>query len=665
MPDGRIVAGCEKSMHVYNGSRWKKISFGTTALPRHDWLFADSRGRLYFNAGNRLVIHEDGRLARYDDIILNEPLTVAEAPDGAVWFGCYNYNGSGVYRFANGKMERFHEGRAKSVAVDIQGTVWAAIIPQDASGMRLMSMTAGEWRDRTGELNPILPVINNNLRVFSAPDGAVWVTNEGSSATLRNGSWSFRKPGSGTVPVVLAFDNSGRTWGYTLQKLYLLGADGKWSVSRKYGSFLPDEPGFLAATSSSVYTFDGFSVYQYSDTTWTAIDCPYDLGSDRITCIEYMNDGRIICGHANRGMPYESREHRGMSMFDGFEWRHFTEVNDTTKFVDIYELKRAPDNDIFVYSGEGYYFFDGTHFASLDSLRMFDVTDVAWDSTDKMWVATNRGLMNYKYPDFDMYPAPQMMNPWYGVYNLCIDDKGGLYMQAIHGHVLYTDREMWYVYISDSGRSITDLAVQGDGTVWAARLTDLSRWNKDEKVFVNAVDFPDTNRLVSIDPLGRIWSSCYGKTGFLENGAFVTIPELANSASDRIAYADDGRIALNSFDRTRSDYSGFYEFIPAGVGVHETDRPSAFLSARAYPNPFNAAVTLEFDLPSPSRTKVTLYTVTGQRVRTIADRWLPAGTHRVRWDGSSGDGAHLSSGLYLYRIDAGSRSATGKMMFVK
>jgi hypothetical protein len=239
-------------------------------------------------------------------------------------------------------------------------------------------------------------------------------------------------------------------------------------------------------------------------------------------------------------------------------------------------------------------------------------------------------------------------------------------MQAIHGHVLYTDREMWYILISDSGRSILDLAVQGDGTVWAARMTDLSWWDKDEDEFIQVVDFPDTNRLVSIDSLGRIWGSCYGKTGYLENGTFVTITELANSASDRIAYADDGRIALNSFDRTRSEYSGILEFIPSTVGVHDDpDRPSAYLSARAYPNPFNAAVTLEFDLPAPSRAKVTLYTVTGQRVRTLLDRWLPVGSHRIRWDGSAGDGAHLSSGLYLYRIDAGARSATGKMLLVK
>ncbi len=665
LPDGRILAGCEKSMHAFDGSRWKKTAFGTAALPRHDWFFSDSRGRLYFLADNRLVIWEDGHLIRYDDIVLYEPLATAEAPDGAIWFGCYNYNGSGVYRFENGAMERLHEGRARSVAVDTQGNVWASVIGPDTPDMRLLSRTGGSWRERTGELNPILPVINNNLRVFAAPDGAVWITNEGSTGTLRNGSWTFVKPGSGTVPVVLSFDRSGRVWGYTLQTLYLFGSDGKWSASRTYVSLLPDESGFIAATESAVYTFDGFLVYKYENSKWTAIESPYDLGSDRVSSIEYMDDGTIVCGHATRGMPYDSREHCGISIFNGVEWRNFSEVNDTTKFADIYQVKRAPDGDIFVYSGDGYYTFDGKTFAYLDSLVMFDVTDVAWDSSGKMWVTTNRGLINYKYPDFDMYPAPQMMNPWYGVYNLCIDDEGYLYMQAIHGHVLYTDREMWYILISDNGHSITDIAVQGDGTVWAARLTDLSRWSRDYGEFTSVVDFPDTNRLVSIDSLGRIWSSSYGKTGYLENEKFVTIPELANSASDVIAYADDGRIALNSFDRTRSEYSGFYEFVPSTVGVHESDRPSAYLSSRAYPNPFNASITLEFDLPVPSQAKVTLYTVTGQRVRILADRWLPAGSHRIRWDGSSGDGSHLSSGLYLYRIDAGVRTATGKMLLVK
>lgn len=79
-----------------------------------------------------------------------------------------------------------------------------------------------------------------------------------------------------------------------------------------------------------------------------------------------------------------------------------------------------------------------------------------------------------------------------------------------------------------------------------------------------------------------------------------------------------------------------------------------------YPNPFNPSTTIGFELPGPSRTVLTVYDVSGQKVATLIDGWCEAGSHQITFDGSN-----LASGLYIYRLQAGELTATGKMTLMK
>jgi hypothetical protein len=83
----------------------------------------------------------------------------------------------------------------------------------------------------------------------------------------------------------------------------------------------------------------------------------------------------------------------------------------------------------------------------------------------------------------------------------------------------------------------------------------------------------------------------------------------------------------------------------------------------AYPNPFNPGVVIPFTLgPSAQPVSLTIYNILGQEVRRLELGELPAGTHQVQWDGRDGLGAELSSGVYLYRLQAGAWGASGKMV---
>ena len=88
--------------------------------------------------------------------------------------------------------------------------------------------------------------------------------------------------------------------------------------------------------------------------------------------------------------------------------------------------------------------------------------------------------------------------------------------------------------------------------------------------------------------------------------------------------------------------------------------PKEFLLFQNYPNPFNPSTNIGFALPFPGKVKLTVYNQLGQLVATIADGEYSAGTHLLHFN--AGD---LASGIYFYRIKAGSFFQAKKMILVK
>ena len=79
-----------------------------------------------------------------------------------------------------------------------------------------------------------------------------------------------------------------------------------------------------------------------------------------------------------------------------------------------------------------------------------------------------------------------------------------------------------------------------------------------------------------------------------------------------------------------------------------------------YPNPFNPTTTIEFDLPNRTGIKIDIYNVLGQNICTLLDETKPAGRYSVPFDGSN-----LPSGVYFYRLQAGSHTDMKKMVMLR
>ena len=93
--------------------------------------------------------------------------------------------------------------------------------------------------------------------------------------------------------------------------------------------------------------------------------------------------------------------------------------------------------------------------------------------------------------------------------------------------------------------------------------------------------------------------------------------------------------------------------------------PLVFALRDNYPNPFNPTTTIEYALPTTEFVKVDIVNVLGQVVRTLVSEERVAGFHKVIWDGRNTVGSQVSSGVYIYRIKAGSYSAVKRLTLIK
>ena len=93
--------------------------------------------------------------------------------------------------------------------------------------------------------------------------------------------------------------------------------------------------------------------------------------------------------------------------------------------------------------------------------------------------------------------------------------------------------------------------------------------------------------------------------------------------------------------------------------------PNSYRLEQNYPNPFNPTTTIRYQIPQSKPVKLDIYNVRGQLVRALIRQQQNAGYHVVKWDGRNDQGNLVSSGLYFYKIQAGSFSQTRRMMLLK
>jgi hypothetical protein len=84
-----------------------------------------------------------------------------------------------------------------------------------------------------------------------------------------------------------------------------------------------------------------------------------------------------------------------------------------------------------------------------------------------------------------------------------------------------------------------------------------------------------------------------------------------------------------------------------------------------YPNPFNPATRIDYYVPRNVYVTMSVYDVAGRHIRTLVDNPVQTGHHSVVWNGVDARGESVSSGVYFYRMIAGDKAITRKLVVVK
>ncbi len=125
---------------------------------------------------------------------------------------------------------------------------------------------------------------------------------------------------------------------------------------------------------------------------------------------------------------------------------------------------------------------------------------------------------------------------------------------------------------------------------------------------------------------------------------------------------DEGGAAVTAY--TVAAESG-YDYRQAGVTA-VPDRPAAAAAIRSVqPNPFNPLTTVHFGVERDGPVSLAVYSVRGERVRTLVAGVLPAGSHAVDWDGRDESGRRAAGGVYIVRIEADGRADERKVALLK
>ena len=156
----------------------------------------------------------------------------------------------------------------------------------------------------------------------------------------------------------------------------------------------------------------------------------------------------------------------------------------------------------------------------------------------------------------------------------------------------------------------------------------------------------------------EIWNYNITTTNWEWNKFEVDMTPYSNNSDIKLAWEYTGKdgdfVGLDNVKLTG------YKYVTDIVHEVENMIPTKYLLSQNYPNPFNPSTVIEFAIPEKSDVNLIVFNSIGEEVTKLVNQEMIAGYHSVNFDASN-----LSSGIYFYRISAGSFTKTNKMLLIK
>ncbi len=148
--------------------------------------------------------------------------------------------------------------------------------------------------------------------------------------------------------------------------------------------------------------------------------------------------------------------------------------------------------------------------------------------------------------------------------------------------------------------------------------------------------------------LASVTGTVTDTTGSPVSGALVTFTDESNADNKFSAYTNE---------------DGTYSISLTPVSVKE-ETPATFQLQQNYPNPFNPSTTIPFSLNEAGFVNLSVYNITGQKVRTLVESYHSVGSYIVTWNGLDVSGKSAAAGIYIYQLKCGDAVESRKMLLL-
>jgi hypothetical protein len=101
------------------------------------------------------------------------------------------------------------------------------------------------------------------------------------------------------------------------------------------------------------------------------------------------------------------------------------------------------------------------------------------------------------------------------------------------------------------------------------------------------------------------------------------------------------------------------------AGTTQTAPAPTFKLSQNYPNPFNPITTIQYQIPMRSMVNLSVFDVSGRLIRTLVNEYNEPGAYAAPWDGKDGRGVSAASGIYFYKLQAGSYADTKRLVLLR
>lgn len=514
-----------------------------------------------------------------------------------------------------------------SISVDSSGNYWlctlGGLVEFDGTNWTVFSGLPDSW---------ILATIVDGK-------GNRWVGTEfGGAAMYADSSWrTFNTSNSGLTSNsvnAIALDSLGHLWFGTYMGGLVTYDGSKWSQVRLGNSGLAgnslssvaiDREGNKWIATLGIYSQVG-SINKFDGVNWSAFEPFVIRPHDKITSLMIDNKDNVYAGSLMQGL----------AGYDGQSWKTWS----GSQLYAIFSESFDSAGNLWVGTINSLLKFDGTNWTHIKTVTAFSVY---CDRAGNVWVGSQdeHGTVLYKFD-----------GATWTTFN-----SGNSEIPATYGGTMWGNQEITmdkngtlWIGTWDNGYEHAGGLVSFDGSHW-------NTWSSSNSGLPS-----DNVYCVAIDQAGNKWvgttkgmAKFDGKnwTVYNENNSGLPMNEVTAIAIDshgnKWITTNGGGLAVFNENGIVLDVKGQSGVVPSSISLHQN-----------YPNPFNPSTTISYELPWSAFVVLTVYDVLGREVETLVNERQIAGSHSVRFDGSA-----LPSGVYFYRLEAGTYHETKKLILLK